>query len=208
MAPIYYAFNVPRPQEVRTVKFPRSQDDLRLVFLAAMFISGSPLRVWVHNGPHLSSSCSRLLISPRPKIISDARRPFSSFENEGGAHLAARNAGKRALCIRMLLISLASGIGGYAIAKTTQAVPDPPTIIAGNVAQESQYGTPKDVQNAIKELRSAFSTKNAVCTDVDSLRSHGVSQWDHRAGVWDYPLRPGYMVMCFVFQKGVSFLVW
>lgn len=167
------------------VKSTRSQNGRpghHLFFLAAMITSGPLLRVWVHNGPHLSRSCSRPLMVPLCKVIFDARRTLSSLDNEGGAHPVTRNAGKRAISVRLLLVSLASGICGFTIAKTT-AVPLLSAVITENDAQESQYGTSKDVQHAIKELRSTFAAKDAVYTDSDNLRAHSISRWDHRTGV-------------------------
>jgi D-lactate dehydrogenase (cytochrome) len=80
----------------------------------------------------------------------------------------------------LLLSSLASGTAGYLIAKTKN--PDPPACITGNDAHELQYGTPSDFQEAIKQLRSTFPSGDDVSTDIDDLRTHGISLWDHHAG--------------------------
>lgn len=79
--------------------------------------------------------------------------------------------------------SLTSGILGYAIAQTTgPRCPAVTNVITENGTQGSQYGTSEDVRNAVKELRLALSSKDAVSTDTDDLHNHGVSEWDHRTG--------------------------
>jgi D-lactate dehydrogenase (cytochrome) len=159
-----------------------------------MFISGSSLKVWVHNSPRLLPCRSRLLIVPRCQIASDARRYKSSFS----VTCSAPRYNRKRTILKLLLSSLASGIVGYTIAKTTG--PHLPAVSTENDAQESQYGTFKDVQNAIEELRLAFPSKDAMSTDTDVLRTHGVSRWDHRAGVYyDLPSYPCLHVYVFRF---------
>jgi D-lactate dehydrogenase (cytochrome) len=157
-------------------------------FFLAMFISS--LKAWLHNSPRLflTRSGPPALIVPRCQAAPNAcRRRLSSesFSHESGAHsTVGRNDGKRTIYVRLLLSSLASGIVGYAVAQTTGHWHLP----GENVTQGAQYGTSEDVEKAIKELRSAFLSKDVVTTDPDDLCAHGVSQWDHRTGVYNHPL--------------------
>jgi len=144
----------------------------------------SSLKGWMHNGPRpflCRSRPARAVSLPPLWVASNTRRRLSSFANESarisstiGGH------GKRTSGLILLFSSLASGIAGYTIANTTSS--QLLAFITGTGVQESQYGTFGDRQNAIKELRLAFSSKDAVSTEIDDLRTHGMSTWDQRTG--------------------------
>jgi D-lactate dehydrogenase (cytochrome) len=44
---------------------------------------------------------------------------------------------------------------------------------------EPKYGTPKDFEQAIKELRASFDSDNVVSTHPEDLRIHGFSENDY-----------------------------
>jgi D-lactate dehydrogenase (cytochrome) len=146
-------------------------------------------------------SCLSLCRS-RPLIVqrwtaSDARRRSSSLGNASGTYTGSRGDEKR-VYPRLLLISLASGIAGYTTAQATGSHAHLPMAnVATSDAQSLQYGTSKDVQNAVKELQLTFSSTDVVSTDVDDLCTHGGSVWDHRTSAYDRPSPWRFIIRCF-----------
>lgn len=115
---------------------------------------------------------------------------MSSLGNASGtpSHAGFHSDKRRGVGARLLLVSLASGIAGYTIAQTTGSQHLLADVTTRDAPSQSlQYGTPKDVRNAIKELQLTFSSADIVSTDADDLRTHGGSSWDHRTGVYEHP---------------------
>jgi D-lactate dehydrogenase (cytochrome) len=166
-----------------------------------MFIPS--LKALLHNGPRLflTRSGPLALIVPRYQAAHDAtrsRRRSPSADSESETHSTSRNHGKRSIRVRLFLSSLASGLVGYTVAQTTGEHWHFRSIVNDRGARDTQYGTSEDMERAIKALRSAFLSRDAavVTTDADDLRAHGISQWDHRTGEYDYSFAfpPWYLI--------------
>lgn len=71
--------------------------------------------------------------------------------------------------------SIASGLIGYSLStfKTPSITPQ----AVGEA--EPKYGTPKDFEHAIQELRASFNSDDVVSTHPEDLRIHGFSENDY-----------------------------
>ncbi|KNZ72089.1 D-lactate dehydrogenase [cytochrome], mitochondrial [Termitomyces sp. J132] len=78
----------------------------------------------------------------------------------------------------LALSCIFSGIIGFALATTWGASPFEKARSIG----KPQFGTPKDFERAIQELKEAFHNADAVSTDSEDLRIHGFSDYDYRPG--------------------------
>ncbi|KAG2108407.1 FAD-linked oxidase-like protein [Suillus discolor] len=71
--------------------------------------------------------------------------------------------------------SIASGLIGYSLSVFWK-----PSLTSEALEEmEPKYGTPKDFEQAIKELRDSFDSDDAVSTHPDDLRIHGYSENDY-----------------------------
>ena len=77
----------------------------------------------------------------------------------------------------VIIGSIASGLLGYSLS----TFGTPLTSQAPEEA-EPKYGTPKDFERAVYELRASFDSDDAVSTHPEDLRIHGFSAHDHNPG--------------------------
>lgn len=71
--------------------------------------------------------------------------------------------------------SIASGLIGYSLSAFWK-----PSLTSEALEEtEPKYGSPKDFEQAIKELRNLFDSDDAVSTHPDDLRIHGYSENDY-----------------------------
>ena len=82
----------------------------------------------------------------------------------------------------VIIGSIASGLIGYSLSNFGPFFLTPQDL--GEA--EPKYGTPKDFELAIKELRASFDSDEIVSTDPEDLRIHGFSEHDHHASE-DFP---------------------
>lgn len=123
----------------------------------------------------------------RPLLYSHLNRiprRHSSNSTQHSANLAStRHSGNLSYHRGIFALScIFSGIIGFTLAKTWTS----PSEEAGSIGKP-RYGTPKDFERAIQELKEAFPDADAVSTDPEDLRIHGFSDYDWRPGTW-YPL--------------------
>jgi D-lactate dehydrogenase (cytochrome) len=77
----------------------------------------------------------------------------------------------------VIIGSIASGLIGYSLSTF-----GPFSLIPQALGEaEPKYGTPKDFELAIKELRASFDSDEVVSTHPEDLRIHGYSENDHHA---------------------------
>ncbi|KAJ8597664.1 hypothetical protein M405DRAFT_294811 [Rhizopogon salebrosus TDB-379] len=79
----------------------------------------------------------------------------------------------------IIIGSIASGLIGYSL--SVLGTPSLASQALGDA--EPRYGTPKDFELAIKELRASFDSDEIVSTHPEDLRIHGFSEHDHHASV-------------------------
>ena len=90
------------------------------------------------------------------------------------AHSSGRGSTPTSL---FFFISLASGLVGYGLAKSSLFLQSPGT-------NTPEFGSPKDIQRAIEELKTVFpEAEEKVSTDPDDLETHGFSPNDHHPGL-------------------------
>jgi D-lactate dehydrogenase (cytochrome) len=82
----------------------------------------------------------------------------------------------------IIIGSIASGLIGYSLS----ALGTPSLASQALGETEPKYGTPKDFELAIKELRASFDSDEIVSTHPEDLRIHGFSEHDHHASE-DFP---------------------
>jgi D-lactate dehydrogenase (cytochrome) len=75
----------------------------------------------------------------------------------------------------IIIGSIASGLIGYCLS----AFGKPYLISEALEETEHKYGTPKDFEQAIRELRALFDSDDAVSTHPEDLRIHGYSENDY-----------------------------
>lgn len=86
-----------------------------------------------------------------------------------------------------IFIAVASALLGFGTAATLY----PPHRIFEDTNEPPKFGSPKDIANAIDELKSAFTGGTGgqelldakVSTDPDDLHTHGFSENDHFPGM-------------------------
>ncbi|KAG6878896.1 hypothetical protein C0992_006833 [Termitomyces sp. T32_za158] len=106
------------------------------------------------------------------------RHSSTSIENSAGS-ASARQSGNLSYHRGILALScISSGIIGFTLAKTLGGSPFEK---AGSI-EKPKYGTPKDFERAIQELKAAFPDADTVSTDPEDLRIHGFSVYDYRPG--------------------------
>lgn len=71
------------------------------------------------------------------------------------------------LLFAVLSSSLASGILGYTLSHKSRTRHD--------YLESPQYGSPRDFESGIKELREVFSSRDIVSTDPEVVKTHGFS---------------------------------
>ena len=142
------------------------------------------LKTWLHNGPHRILRYGNPRLSPIRTVSITQRRLNSSISNntadsdQSSSKINGNDSERRNPRTLWLLASIASSVGGYALAtvSTGPSVPD------AQSAREPQYGTPADFSKAIEELRSTFPSGDSVSTDPDDLYVHGFSEYDYHPG--------------------------
>lgn len=126
-------------------------------------------------------------------VVSRSFRP-SSFATPRLRHASTSNtltSPRVILGIRVLLGALSCALLGYTIGTSTS--PPSPGVSLGLARRQASteddeptYGTPKDFQKAVQELRDTFSNQGheseIVSTDPDDLRVHGFSENDYHPG--------------------------
>ncbi|KAG6873042.1 hypothetical protein C0995_003798 [Termitomyces sp. Mi166 len=111
--------------------------------------------------------------SPSPHLIS--KRHSSNFTKQH-ANVASTSQSGNSSCRGLLALScIFSGIVGFTLAKTWE------TKKTGSI-EKPRFGTQKDFEQAIQELKEAFPHAGAVSTDPEDLRVHGFSYYDYRPG--------------------------
>lgn len=70
----------------------------------------------------------------------------------------------------------AGGTAGYLGGLLTSSIPE-------TKPKKPVYGTQKDFEKAIKELRATFESSDAVSTLPEDLHDHGFSMYDYHPGV-------------------------
>ncbi|KAG6900076.1 hypothetical protein C0993_003426 [Termitomyces sp. T159_Od127] len=119
-------------------------------------------------------SCSHLNRTPRRHLSDSTEHPDSAASMRSGNFSYQRGI--------LALSCILSGFIGFKLAKTWGASSSEK---AGGI-ERPRYGTAKDFEQAIQELKEAFSDADAVSTDPEDLRIHGFSDYDYRPGALSY----------------------
>ncbi|EGN93922.1 hypothetical protein SERLA73DRAFT_144955 [Serpula lacrymans var. lacrymans S7.3] len=114
--------------------------------------------------PH-AQQCQYLIRSRTPVAVRQASSSAASRGVGGWSTLA--------------LASIGSGIVGYAIATRLDLRSSFSRTLGDS---DPQYGSPKDFEKAIEELRLSFDSEDVVSTDAEDLRIHGFSENDYHPG--------------------------
>ena len=87
-----------------------------------------------------------------------------------------------------VLFCVASGLVGYLLASEVDALKSYRSIFGTNQNDSDEYftnpkfGSPRDFQDAIRELRETFPDEDAVTSDPEDLYDHGFSVNDYLPG--------------------------
>lgn len=133
---------------------------------------------------------SRTSGTPTYPVVRQSLRPFAASRLRH-ASTSSTSAPSRSPALPVLLAALTCALLGYTIGSAA-SLPSPLASLGLGRRQvsteddEPTYGTPKDFQKAIQELKHAFDDEGhdsgVVSTDPDDLQIHGFSDNDHHPG--------------------------
>lgn len=95
----------------------------------------------------------------------------------------------------IIIGSIASGLVGYSLSAFGK-----PYLTSEVLEIEPKYGTPKDFEQAIKELRALFDSDDVVSTHQEDLRIHGYSENDHHPSEAFHSAKSCILPLMLVFQ--------
>ncbi|KAJ5459844.1 D-lactate dehydrogenase [Penicillium daleae] len=118
-----------------------------------------------HCRPRISSS--RNFVASRAIRVNSTTTTNGNQRQDSSSSSSSTNSSSWTATRTLLVSALAAGLG-YGYASYGQKSP--------RVAKKPQYGSTKDFEKAISELRVKLG-EDAISTDEDDLQQHGYSEW-------------------------------